>query len=52
MVSHHDCAKQNKLLQFSLLNVEPFKQAPTDIQHTRTQATVYVRANVKRIKTL
>ena len=50
MVSHYDCAKQNILRQFSLLNVEPCKQAPSDIQHTKTQATVYVRAKAKRIK--
>ena len=41
--------KQN-LRQFSLLNVELCKQAPSDIQHTKTQATVYVRAKTKRIK--
>ena len=35
MVSHYDCAKQNNLRQFSLLNVEPCKQAPSDIQHTK-----------------
>ena len=50
MVSHYDCAKQNNLRQFSLLNVEPCKQAPSDIQHTKTQATVYDRAKEKRIK--
>ena len=50
MVSHFDCAKQNNLRQFSLLNVEPCKQAPSDIQHTKTQATVYVRAKATRIK--
>ena len=50
MVSHCECAKQNNLRQFCLLNVEPCKQAPSDIQHTRTQATVYVRAKAKRIK--
>ena len=50
MVSHYDCAKQNNLRQFSLLNVEPCKQAPSDIQHTKTQARVYVRAKAKRIK--
>ena len=50
MVSHYDCAKQNNLRQFSLLNVKPCKQAPSDIQHTKTQATVYVRAKAKRIK--
>ena len=50
MVSHYDCAKQNNLRKFSLLNVEPCKQAPSDIQHTKTQATLYVRAKAKRIK--
>ena len=50
MVSHYDCAKQNNLRQFSSLNVEPCKRAPTDIQHTKTQTTVYVRAKAKRIK--
>ena len=50
MVSHYDCAKQNNLRQFSLQIVEPCKQAPSDIQHTKTQATVYVRAKAKRIK--
>ena len=50
MVSQYDCAKQNNLRQFSLLNDEPCKQAPSDIQHTKTQATVYVRAKAKRIK--
>ena len=50
MVAHYDCAKQNNLRQFSLLNVEPCKHAPSDIQHTKTQATVYVRAKAKRIK--
>ena len=52
MESHYDCAKQNNLRQFSLLNVEPSegKQAPSDIQHTKTQSTVYVTAKAKRIK--
>ena len=49
-VSQYDCAKQNNLRQFGLLNVEPCKQAPSDIQHTKTQVTVYVRAKAKRIK--
>ena len=40
MVSHYDFAKQNNLGQFSLINVEPCKQAPSDIQHTKTKATV------------
>ena len=50
MDSHYDCAKRTNLRQFSLLNAEPCKQAPSDIQHTKTQATVYVRAKAKRIK--
>ena len=50
MVPHYDCAKQNNLRQVSLLNVEPCKQAHSDIQHTKTKATVYVRAKAKRIK--
>ena len=48
MVSHYDRAKQNNLRRFSLLNVEPCKQAPSDKQHTKTQATVYVRAEQKQ----
>ena len=50
MVSHYDCAKQNNQRQFSLLNVEPCKQAPSDIQHTKTQATAFVGAKAKRTK--
>ena len=51
MVSHCDCVtKQNNLRQFSSLNVEPYKRALSVIQHTKTQTTVYVRANAKRIK--
>ena len=50
MVSHYDCAKQNNLRQFSLLNVELCKVASSDIQHTKTQATVYVRAKAKILK--
>ena len=42
--------KQSNLRQFTLINVAPCKQAPSDIQHTRTEATVYVRAKAKRIK--
>ena len=30
MVSQYDCANQNNLRQFSLLNVEQCKQAPSD----------------------
>ena len=41
---------QNNLRHLSFLNVEPCKPAPSDIQHTKTQATVYVKAKAKRIK--
>ena len=50
MVSHYDCAKQNNSRQISLLIVEPCKQAPSDIQHTKTQATVFVRAKQNELK--
>ena len=50
IVSNYDCAKQNTLRHISLLNVEPCKQAYSDKQHTRTQATLFVRAIAKRIK--
>ena len=42
MVSHYDCAKQNNLRQFSLVNVEPCKQAPSDIQHTKKPKQQYM----------
>ena len=29
--------------------LKPCKQGPSDIQHTKTQATLYVRAKAKRI---
>ena len=50
IVSHYDCSKQHNLRQFNLLNVQSCHQAPSNIQHTRTQATVYVRAKAKTIK--
>ena len=50
MVSHYNCAKQNNLRQFSLLNVEACKQGLSDKEHTKFQATVFVGAKAKRIK--
>ena len=50
MVSHYDCAKQNNLRQFSLLNVEPCKQAPSDIQHTKTQQQYMLEQKQKESK--
>ena len=50
MVSQYDFAKQNNLRQFSFLNVEPCKQAPSDIQHTRTQTTVMSEQKQKESK--
>ena len=55
MVSHFNSAKQNNLGQFSLLNVEPCKQAPSDIQHTKPQCMLEQKqkeskpSNVKHI---
>ena len=50
LVSHYDCAKQNNLRQFNLLNVNQCTGAPSDIQHASVKARVYVRAKAKRIK--
>ena len=50
MVSHYDCAKQNNLRKFNLLNVKQCTEAPSDIQHASVEARVYVRAKAKRIK--
>ena len=43
---------QNNITLDNLIywNVQSCHQAPSNIQHTRTQATVYVRAKAKRIK--
>ena len=49
IVSHCDCAKQHNLRQCNLLNLQQGQQAPSNIQHTKTQATVYVPAKSKRI---
>ena len=50
MVSHDDCEKQYKLRQFNLLNVKPCTEAPSNIQHAKVRARVYVRAKAKRVK--
>ena len=50
MVSHYDCEKQHKLRQFNLLNVKPCTEAPSNIQHAKVRARVYVRAKAKRVK--
>ena len=46
MVSHYDCEKQHNLRQFNLLNVKPCTEAPTNNQHAKVRARVYVRAKV------
>ena len=51
IVSHYDCAKQNNLRLFNLLNVKQCTEAPSDIKHASVKARVYVRAKAKRIKT-
>ena len=50
MDSHYDCAKQQNLRQFNLLNVKQCTEAPSDIKHASVKARVYVRAKAKRIK--
>ena len=50
MVSHYDCAKQNNFRQFSLLNVEPCKQAPSDIQHTKPKQQYMLEQKQKESK--
>ena len=49
MVSLYDCAKQNNLRQFSLLNVEPCKRAPSDIQHKDPSNSIR-QSKCKKIK--
>ena len=50
MVSHYDCEKNHNLKQFILLNVKPCTEAPSNIQHTKVQARVFIRAKGKRVK--
>ena len=50
MVSHYDCEKQHNWRQYNLLNVKPCIEAPSNIQHAKIRARVYVRANTKRVK--
>ena len=50
MVSYYDCANQNNLRQFSLLNVEECKQAPSDIQHTTTKQQYMLEQKQKESK--
>ena len=40
MVSHYDCENQYNLRQFTLLNVKPCTEAPSNIQHENVQARV------------
>ena len=50
LVSHYDCAKQQNLRQFNLLNVKQCTEVPSDIKHASVKARVYVRAKAKPIK--
>ena len=49
MVSHYDCEKQHNSRQCNLLNVK-CTEAPSNIQHAKVPARVYVRAEAKRVK--
>ena len=44
IVSDYDCAKQNNLRQFNLLNVKQCTEALSNIPHASVKARVYVRA--------
>ena len=50
MVSHFDCEKQHNLRQLILLNIKPCVEAPSNIQHAKVRARVFVRAKTKRVK--
>ena len=44
LASHYDCSKQYNLRQFSLTRVQECTQAPSEIEHTRVLASVYVES--------
>ena len=48
MVFHYDCEQQHNLRQINLL--KPRTEAPSNIQHAKVRARVYVRAKTKRVK--
>ena len=50
MDSHYDCEKQHNLRQFNLLNVKACTEAPSNLQHAKVKARVYVRASAKRVE--
>ena len=50
LVCHYDCERQHKLRQFNLLNVKQCTEAPSNIQHAKVKAKLYVRAETKRGK--
>ena len=52
MVSHYDCEKQHNLRQFNLLNVKQCTEAPSNVQHAKVPARVYVRGKTERVKHL
>ena len=50
IVTHNDCEKQHNLRQFILSKVKPCIEAPSNVQHAKVCARVYVRAKAKRVK--
>ena len=50
LVSHYDWKKQHNLRHFNLLNVEPWTEAPSNVQHANVRGRVSVRAKAKRVK--
>ena len=50
MVSHYISEKQQKLLQFIILNVKQNTEAPSNIHHSNVRARAYVRGKVNCIE--
>ena len=50
MVSHYDCEKHHNWKQINLLNFKPCTEAPSNIQHVKDKARVYVRVKAKFVK--
>ena len=49
LVSHYDCRSQLNLRRFSLTRVDDCKNTPSQVEHTRVLASIYVRAKATRV---
>ena len=52
MVSHYDCEKQHNLRQFTLLNVKPCTEAPSNIQHATVRPEFMFELKLNALKLL